>query len=116
MCGQRKNSNENQPHASTYSSADHKLATERISNVNGSYESLLVKNLTYTILDATTCLKVRLPRFRNTVNIFADNASQRGLIATVRLDKAGFGNNLQRRLGQDYTELHVKGGKLNRPY
>ena len=61
-------------------------------------------------------LEIHLPCFRSTIDIFADEASRQGLIATVRLDKAGFIQNLRRGFGHDYTVLHVKGGKLKPPY
>ena len=79
---------------------------------------LLVKKhpVDFSFPDVKNSLEVRLPRLRNTVNIFADDASKKGLIATVRLDKAGFTKNLQRGFGRDYTVLHVKGGKLDPPY
>ncbi|CAF9909486.1 hypothetical protein IMSHALPRED_008377 [Imshaugia aleurites] len=59
---------------------------------------------------ASNSLEVQLPRWRNRVHIYEDQAKE-GYIFTLRLDRLGFRKNCKRRLGYDYKVLHVKGEK-----
>lgn len=56
---------------------------------------------------------VRLPLWRNRVDIYVDPENKTGFVATVQLSQLGSAKNWQRRLRQNYTVLRVKGKCLS---
>ena len=59
--------------------------------------------------------QVDLPWWRNRVDIYVDPKNKTGFVATVQLDRLGKIKNWQRRIGHNYTVLHVKGLKPDTP-
>lgn len=67
------------------------------------YQSLLM------FLQEKTFLSMKLPRWRNRVNIYVDPKKQSGLVASVKLNRLGTRTTWRRRLGHKYNVLYVKG-------
>ena len=67
------------------------------------------------LLGKYTSFQLDLPWWRNRVDIYINLETKIGFVATVQLDRLGKIKNLQRRVGQNYTVLLVKGSKPNKP-
>ena len=54
-------------------------------------------------------LELKLPRWRNRVDVYMNPESRSGFLASVSLNELGVIKNWQRRLRYNYTVLRVKG-------
>lgn len=103
--------------AFVYDPLNHKLSTEKLSTLDSQSPHSLnlvfhgISKCELTISTEIDNFEVRLPRWRNSIDIYVDAASRSGFVATVRLDKLGPKKNWQRRLRRNYTVLRVKGAR-----
>lgn len=54
-------------------------------------------------------VRIQLPRWRNSVDIYIDQTAKVGFVATVKLTRLGKRTNWQRRLRYKHTYLYMKG-------
>lgn len=91
------------------------LLVEDITECNSMYRHLSPCHITkaHKITEESNAFEVQLPRWRNRVDMFKDMEAEMGFVVELHLNKIGLKKNWQRRLGLNYTVLHVKGNKLN---
>ncbi len=96
--------------AIVYDPLKHHLSFETEENLNS---KIPVSGNRFKLIfaETDTSFQVHLPRWRNRVDIYLDDQQKEGFVTSIDLGKLGVGKNLKRRLGYDYTVLHVKGAK-----
>ena len=94
-----------------YDPSEHALSTEPLSDPERTLPLLSKMGARLTPTGTTGIFQVRLPSWRNRVDIYLDEEAKQGLVATVQLDRLGLKNNWQRRLRHNYTSLYVRGAK-----
>lgn len=100
--------------AIVYDPSSHQLWTEDCNKLDSEW-SYHGEDMSSNLLGKYTSFQLDLPWWRNRVDIYINPETKTGFVATVQLDRLGKIKNLQRRVGQNYTVLLVKGSTPNKP-
>ena len=99
-----------------YDPHEHDLYTEKQINLRCAYFSdLKITRLTPHSPVIGPSFEVPLPRWRNWVDLYIDPETRCDFLSSIHMGQLGLWKNLQRRLGIDYTTLHIKGTKSLMP-
>ena len=116
-----KSRDQNPPLALVYQQGEPHLGVEEINEVNSKlskctlHPDFHVPRLILT-KEESNGFEIQLPRWRNRVFLYPNMEEKTGYPVSLRLDRLGWKKNWQRRLGINYTVLHVKGKKPALPY
>lgn len=106
----------NLPLALVYQQGEPHLGVEEINEVNSKLSKCTLRldfEIPRLILtkEESNAFEIQLPRWGNRVFLYPNMEEKTGYPVSLRLDRLGWKKNWQRRLGLNYTVLHVKGKK-----